>query len=151
MAQLWNKKRSLILSIWAVRILLVALFAAMVGLPYLISMYLEYAERPDTLLVPTLISLYLVAIVALILLLSLGRLLSNIKRDEVFIEENVKILRLISWCCIAIAALFTLISIEFIFSLIIAVAAVFIGLILRVLKNVFAIAVELKTENDYTI
>ena len=35
--------------------------------------------------------------------------------------------------------------------LIVSAAAAFVGLILRVVKNVFAEAVRLKDENDYTI
>ena len=57
----------------------------------------------------------------------------------------------ISWCCFAVAIIFALLGIAYLFSLIVTVAALFIALILRVLKNVFSIAVELKAENDYTI
>ncbi len=151
MAEFWNGKKSLILSVWTVRILIVALFVAMVALPHLISEYLDYAGRPNSLLAPTLVALYLTAIAAMIVLFSLQRLLYNIRQDEVFVPENVRILRLISWCCFAVALIFALLSIAYLFSLVIAVAALFIALILRVLKNVFSIAVELKAENDYTI
>lgn len=151
MAGIWSGKKSLVLSLWTVRILIVALFAVMIALPHLITEYLDYAGRPDSLLAPTLVALYLVAVIALVVLFSLQRLLYNIKLDEVFTPENVRILRLLSWCCFAVAVIFALLGIAYLFSLLIAAAAVFIALILRVLKNVFSIAVELKAENDYTI
>ena len=49
------------------------------------------------------------------------------------------------------ALIFALLGVAYLFSLLVTVAALFVALILRVLKNVFSIAVELKAENDYTI
>lgn len=48
---------------------------------------------------PMIITLYLAAAVALVIVTALDRLLSNIRHDKVFIPANVKILRLISYCC----------------------------------------------------
>lgn len=53
MAEFWNGKKSLILSVWTVRILTVALFVVMVALPHLISEYLDYAGRTHCLPPPS--------------------------------------------------------------------------------------------------
>lgn len=148
---MWNKDKSLWLSIWTVRALLLALFVGLVFLPHLLSGYLNYTARADALLPPLLTALYASAASALVVLLTLGRLLRNIKNDRIFVSENVKLLRIISWCCFGVAVIFAGIGFVFIFSFIVATAALFFALILRVLKNVFADAVALKAENDYTI
>ncbi|MBQ2868015.1 MAG: DUF2975 domain-containing protein, partial [Firmicutes bacterium] len=74
-----------------------------------------------------------------------------IKNEQVFTDENVSLLRRISWCCF-LAALITLISSRFylVFGLI-GIAAAFMGLILRVVKNVIQQAVIIKAENELTI
>ena len=60
-------------------------------------------------------------------------------------------LRIISWCCFGIAALFFVLTFFRMLALIITFAAALFGMIMRVLKNVFELAVELRQENDFTI
>ena len=81
----------------------------------------------------------------------LHRLLRNISEEEVFIQENVRSLRIMSWCLIAAALVYLVGSLFDWYLVVFAAAAAFVGLILRVVKNVFAQAVELKNENDFTI
>ena len=144
---MWTKTKSLTLSLWVVRIFMVVLVAAVFFLPSL----LEFSVRPDSMLGPLLMALYSSAIPAGIILWFLNKLLSNIRRDDVFIEGNVHCLRVISWSCFAVGVIYLILGISFPFSLLIGIAATFIWLILRVLKNVFAQAVVIKAENDYTI
>lgn len=94
---------------------------------------------------------YLCAVFAFTALFYLNRLLKNIAEDRIFIEENVKILRILSWCCYFVGIVMAIYSFEAYPFIIIAAAAAFFGLIIRVLKNVFAKAVEIKEENDATI
>ena len=96
---------------------------------------------------PMIITLYLAAAVALVI----DRLLSNIRHDKVFIPANVKILRLISYCCFAVSVIFIYFSFIRPFAWLVVIAAAFFGLILRVIKNVFEQAIILKEENDFTI
>jgi hypothetical protein len=81
----------------------------------------------------------------------LDRLLANIKKKEVFIVKNVKYLRRISWCCFVVAALLLTGAYSTFLLFLMAVAAAFMGLILRVVKNVIEQAVIIKEENDLTI
>lgn len=94
---------------------------------------------------------YFCAVLAFTALFYLNRLLKNIAEDRIFIEENVKILRILSWCCYFVGITMAVYSLEAYPFVIIAAAAAFFGLIIRVLKNVFAKAVEIKEENDATI
>ena len=97
------------------------------------------------------ITLYLAAAVALVIVTALDRLLSNIRHDKGFIPANVKILRLISYCCFAVSVIFIYCSFIRPFAWLVVIAAAFFGLILRVIKNVFEQAIVIKEENDFTI
>ncbi len=94
---------------------------------------------------------YTCAVLAFTALFHLNRLLRNIKEERLFVDENVKILRILSWCCYLVGIVLAVYSIWAYPFVVIAAAAAFFGLIIRVLKNVFAKAVELREENDGTI
>jgi hypothetical protein len=94
---------------------------------------------------------YAFCVPALVALFSLDRMLAAIRRGEVFTQSNVRILRILSWSCFAAATALLAGSLVSIVFAVIALIAAFFGMILRVVKNLFAAAVELKTENDYTI
>lgn len=99
-------------------------------------------------------NLYVAMIPAYLALFTLSRLLKNIKADEIFIEKNVSYLRILSYCCFAETLIFLCLSILLGVSftiLMLSFAAAFFGLILRVIKNVFDKAIEIREENDYTI
>lgn len=82
-------------------------------------------------------------------LFSLDRLLANIRKKDVFINRNVKHLRVISWCSFAVSVILFISGVYYLLFLLIAVAAAFFGLILRVVKNVIEQAVAIKNENDF--
>lgn len=81
----------------------------------------------------------------------LYRLLRNLSVGRVFVTANVRCLQIISWCCFAAAAVFLFSSFYWIRWVVLFAAAVFGGLILRVVMNVFAAAVALQDEQDLTI
>ncbi len=81
----------------------------------------------------------------------LHRLLRNLRRERVFEQENVTLLRAISWLCIAVGVVTLVSGFYYTSFFLVAAAAAFCGLIVRVVKNVFEQAIEIKTENDYTI
>lgn len=98
-----------------------------------------------------LLSFYTLLLPAVTALVCLYRLLSNISQDEIFVRSNVQNLRRISWACY-LAAFISLVSVSYYRPFVVlAAAAGFMGLILRVVKNVFAEAVAIKEENDFTI
>lgn len=74
---------------------------------------------------PMIITLYLAAAVALVIVTALDRLLSNIRHDKVFIPANVKILRLISYCCFAVSVIFIYFSFIRAFAWLVVIAAAF--------------------------
>ena len=96
--------------------------------------------------------LYICSIPAYAVLWDLRRLLKNITADRVFVPENVRYLRRISWCCIAAAAVTAAGAvIEWPSLVLITAAAGFMALIVRIVKNVFERAIAMKDELDLTI
>ncbi len=84
-------------------------------------------------------------------LVSIIKLLKNVLKDRIFTESTVKTLRIISWCCAYVCAVS---FVSFFFNrlfIIFSLGAGLMMLILRVLKNVMAKAVEIKNENEFTI
>lgn len=153
---MWNKTKSLQLSIILVRVFFVLIILLMCCVPVITQWYdAVYGEGVGLLdgavAIPLSVCLYLAAVCGLVCLWALHKLLMNLKKEEVFIPQNCKCLRIISWCCLLAALPFFAFGFWRSLSFIVALAAGFFGLILRVLKNVFDKAVELQEENDYTI
>lgn len=155
---MWNNNKSLFLSrvltIAAAGVaVFVAFFIPTIADWYQYMMTVEAAGILDreTMFIPMCISLYVCDALALAALWNLHVLLGNISRDEVFVPKNTSCLRRISWICMAagvVCIIFGLWSSIFAF---VGMVAIMFGLIMRVLKNVFEKAVEIKSENDFTI
>ena len=147
---LWSRNKSVLLSLVCTRIIIV-LALLLAGLLIFATWY-----WPDTVHgynTFTLTITYLCFCVpAFGALLALDRLLHAIRKEEVFTAGNVRCLRIISWCCFGAGAIL-LVGTVFLSNdlIIIAVLAAFFGIVMRVVKNLFAAAVALKAENDYTI
>lgn len=82
---------------------------------------------------------------------NIRRILKNVLADTVFSPDTVKLLRRLSWCCafVALVCFITTYFCHIFFTF--TIGAAFMTLILRVLKNVIACAVEIKEENELTI
>lgn len=155
---MWNRKRSVKLSISVCLIFLGVLTAGLFFAPWFVETWFSVYRGWDKdggamkeMLTLFNLCFYPCAVFAYLTLYSLLRLLFNIKKDEIFIENNVKYLRRISWCCFAVALITLVGGIFYIPFCFIAVAAAFVGLMLRVVKNVMQNAVEIKSENELTI
>ena len=172
---MWNAKRSVVLSVVCTKIVIGAVFAVMAALPVfllvqsdvffqpLVELFLP-AGLPGIILLPV---FYLTCIPVLMAFFNLCGLLKAVKGREVFVPANVRRLRTISWACFLVAFLFLATDLIWAFCsedgqasfridplllfFAMAVLSAFMGLILRVVKNVFEAAVQLKTENDLTI
>ena len=99
----------------------------------------------------TLIAVYIMDVLAYTALLLLYRLLCNIHKSKVFTLENVKYLRLLSWCCFIASFVCFILTFYYLPFVLLVTGSAFMALILRVVKNVFTEAIEIKQENEYTI
>lgn len=148
----WNKNKSVKLSQFCVALFMVLLAAVCLFAPQLCRLLIRLRRWDVQLKLPLfLASVYLSAVPAAAVLWALWRLLRNIGAGAVFIAENTALLRLVSWCCIAAGLVYLASALYYMPFLVLSAAAAFVGLMLRVVKNAFAEAVDLKQENDYTI
>lgn len=149
---MWNSEKSIGLSkafIWIfLGLLVILLFSAST----VVSYFIEFS-RADLSTVKALFvwTIYIGSIPAMVLLVSLLKLIRRIECGDVFTHENVKLLRHISWSCFS----GTLVACTSMFYyapwIFIAIASAFMGLVVRIIKNAFSQAVALKEEVDYTI
>ncbi len=146
-----SQKSSTVISLVLCWTALGLIVAAAVLLPSVLSALMRIFEKPAEHYAPVLTLLYVALLPALVADGALLQLLSLVRRDEVFCSVSIACLRALSWCCFAEAVLFAVLGYYFITSLIVAAAAAFLGVVLRVVKNVIAQAAEIKAENDYTV
>ena len=146
-----KEKRSIAITSALIKVAIVLCAAALFLMPYAAKMYEQISFQRDNVTVRLLITFYVCAAFGFVILFVLNKLIKNIGSEKVFIDENVKLLKILSYCCFAIAVV-TLIFARFrILVFVITFAAAFIGLILRVIKNCFTEAIRLREENDFTI
>lgn len=148
---MWNSCKSVYLSSICTKAVIILVIGFIIFASNIVSSYVDYTDKNPEIIIPLIITVYACCVPALIALLCLDRLLSNIKKEEVFIYKNVKYLRLISWCCFAVSIIFVISGFYYILFVMMAIVAAFFGLILRVVKNVIEQAIIIKDDYDYTI
>lgn len=114
--------------------------------PYLMHMPTETVGRAVVLVI-----LYLILLVGGVAGVLMLRLLRLVQRESVFTEISVATLRGVSWCCVLAGVLFAVLGWYFPLAPAVGFVAVFVGLCLRVMKNVLEEATILKSENDLTV
>ena len=146
---MWDDRKSLSLSKCCVIFFMAMLLACAVYAPWAFSgRFLRALSGNKALFLSTVYAGFLPAAALLVCLYILLRRLSA---GRVFVRENTDCLRHISWCCFADAAISLLSSLYWFPWFAVGVAAAFMGLIVRVVKNVVGRAVALQDEADYTI
>ena len=173
---MWNPEKSIKLSLICTKFVIIFILLGTAACPFFVWQLAEAAPWiPGWVVVYFnnipwaifLVAFYLTCVPVLIAFFRLHGLLSAVSAGEIFIPENVRRLRVISWSCISVSLIFLATFIAFWavdasspvrthFSLMIlllgmAVIIAFIGVLIRVMKNVFETAVTLKDENDFTI
>lgn len=155
---MWNRKKSVYLSIAVCVIVSVILALLLVVGPMLFRWFMtQYRgfSAEDVKLIRLVkvfcFTFYPCAVFAGLILYSLLRLLFNIRSGNVFISNNVRFLFIVSWCCFGIAIITFIAGFFYMPFFFVTAAGGFTGMLLRVLKNVMQNAVELRAENELTI
>lgn len=147
---MWNKSRSIFLSSLLVKTMFVLLIISAFLIPTVVKWYSK-TNSEENMFMPLLITLFFSLIPAFILIVSLNNLIKNIYDEKIFEVVNVTYLRIISWCCFFVTIIYGVFGFFKPLAFIICFASAFFGLIIRVIKNVFDKAIEIREENDYTI
>ena len=151
---MWTRHRSVTLSVWCTSVMIALMVLTGIALPFTLWNGLWVGDvvirggRTVMMILPV---YYCFCVPAFVALASTYRILANIKRGLVFDASNVRLLRLISWAALAGGAICVAgapISLAF---LAVGLVCGFVGVVMRVVKNLIAAAVDLKTENDLTI
>jgi len=155
---LWNSKRSIILTKFCILALMLVSVIMMFCGKYLISRFLILTggakidiSNEFSFYIITFIS-YILGILALLTLFCMLKFIVNLENDLVFVPQNIKWLRFISYGCLSAGLLLIIATVVYhkLF-LVLSLAALFMMLIVRVIKNAFEQAVEMKEELDLTI
>ncbi len=94
---------------------------------------------------------YLLIVVVMAADIMLFILLLRVRKGLVFTPQSTELIRGIAWSCFLLGAVFLCLGVYFTLAFIPAFAAMFLGLCLRVTKNVLEEATEIKSENDLTV
>lgn len=154
-----NKNKSIRLTHFMVR----SFYAVIAAVALLLVFLHEWLGSSLYFFVP----LYVTLPVGLAALVCLDELLQNIKKNIVFDKSNIKLLSALSICCFLASAIaiisfvvmiiqnwnddFWFLALLYVIFPIMGIGEIFVGLIVRVVKNAFEKAVEIKDENDLTI
>ena len=151
----WDEHKSIVLTRYVVALAIVVGAGMTVCGPWLVQWLMAthtLAHTGPAVEGALLVLGYLCAALAFWMLFNLYRFLRRLEQGQVFVPQTVQALRRISWCCTWAAVLCLpagiWIYLPFVF---LAVAAGFMALLVRVLKNAFEQAVRMKDELDYTI
>jgi len=146
---------------FAVRLCYVLLAAAVIAFPVLMKAqegdwyyFVMIAVHGRYLIYP----FYAVVPLGYAALICLDKLLGNIKKDIVFDEKNIKLLNLITVCCLlaAVVGAVSFVVIAFMYKsietvILLAFGEGFMALVVRVVRNIMKKAIELKEDNDLVV
>ncbi len=150
-----SNRQSVNLSLVISVVFFVLCVAGAFAMPFLLGLFVEMRGISYVISTGQFIFILIVAylILALFILadILLFKLLQRVKHGAVFTPKSVALIRGVSWCCLAASLLFCCVGIFFYICFAIGLAGIFLGLCLRVTKNVIAEATEIKSENDLTV
>ena len=147
----WTKDRSITLSIVCISIFAAILLAADIFCYRLTAWFISLRGMHWQQGVGMMVTVYVCSVFAWITLYELLRLLRALRRGEVFVDGNVRAMRVVSWCCAGVCIVCLVSVIWYLPFVFVAIAAGFMCLIVRIVKNVFQQAIAMKDELDLTI
>ncbi|MBQ9121113.1 MAG: DUF2975 domain-containing protein [Clostridia bacterium] len=153
-----SKKYSLYLSMGVAAVFLVVCVAGGLFMPRIMETLVRLHDTMHgyaTLAAHDIVVLYLVAYTALAIAVLadslLFVLLLRVRRELVFTHASIALIRAISWCCFLVGLAFAAVGIYFRVAWCVTLLAAFLGLCVRVVKNVIEEATAIKSENDLTV
>ncbi len=147
----WNENKSVRLSQGCVLLFAALLLLLDVFCHAAVRWFIRLRGMPWQTGIFMMVTIYLCSVFGWLLLWKLWRLLRNIRAQVVFDSQNVALLRAVSWCCVGAGLICLASSVYYLPFLAIAVAAAFMALIVRIVKNVFEQAILMKDDLDLTI
>lgn len=140
-----------VVTLWATRLVAAVIFVLLFTLPLLLDWYSQFRVLLDLERTALTIAFYCCAVVVFIALWNMDALLRSIRAGQVFIQENVRRIRSIQWCC-GVTALICVPAAACYYPLVFMVVVMgFLCLVVSVVCRVMNAAVTIREENDLTI
>ncbi len=136
---------------WCCRILALVVIVMIFAFPTVLGWFRLLRHLTDTACTVVMAGFYLCVPVVLFALWTMDRLVENILKKQVFVTENVCFIRRIRWCCAGISGLCIVPSWYYPPLALMVIIMAFLALVVSLVKNVMAAAVELREENDLTV
>lgn len=143
---LWTR-----VALWVNRIICLVLLVLLPTLPKLLDWYSSFRTLTQKEYLSILIAFYCCAVATAVALWNLDKLLRNILAGKVFVKKNVACIRRVQWCCGSISLLCLAPAFVYLPLIFMVVIMAFLCLVVCVVAQVMAAAVEIREENDLTI
>lgn len=147
-----NYEKSARVTLYANRGVFVVMVVLLLCFPILVERYhLHFRALSDAERSAIIGGFYGCSVWVLRALWKMDRLLRNILTQKLFIDENVKCIDAVRWCCMGVSLICLLASFGFPSLLFLSVIMAFLSLVVSVVCQVMRSAVELREENDLTV
>ena len=139
-------------TLYANRAVAALMLVLLVCFPILTEMYhREYRPLSSAERTAILSAFYVSSVAVMLALWHMDRLLRNILKAILFTLENVRHIRIVRWCCLAVALISLCAAFGFPSLLFLATIMGFLSLVVTVVGQVMKAAVEIREENELTI
>lgn len=143
-------KKSILISKILCYIIYAAITLATVGIPFFVKLIFG-SIGAEALIPKATAMLYFSLPPALTATVFLHRLLVNISAENIFTEENIRIIGILAVCCAFVGVLYLAFTFAFRTMILVSFAAFFFCVMLTVIRSVFCAAYLIKQENDLTV
>lgn len=144
-------KVSATVTLWVNRVIFLAVTALVFLLPYLMDLYIQARPLDSNAQRAIFLAYYACTPVVLFALWNIERLIRNILAGEVFVRHNARRISRLRWCCLLVSLICLPATFFYLPLIFMVVIMGFLGLVVSVVANVMAAAVEIREENDMTI
>lgn len=139
------------ITLWAIRSVDGILVALLFTMPTLLRLYAAFRLLTVEAFYAVLVAFYCCAVVAGLALLRMDRLIRNILHGQVFIRENVRLIRQVRWCCAGVSLLCLPAAVRYMPLFFVVVIMGILCLVVSVVADLMDAAVTLQEENDLTV
>ena len=146
-----NSKLSAKFTFWCNRFIALVVVALIFFFPNLMDWFEEVRPLGERRITAIIIGFYLCLPVVLYALWCIDRVVTNVLKKDVFVEQNVRYIRRLRWCCAGVSLLCIPVAFFYMPLIFMVVIMAFLALVISLVKNVMAAAVELREENELTI
>ena len=144
-------KISATVTLWVNRAIFIAVVALCFLLPWLMDLYIKARPLDSDAQKAIFLAYYACTPVVLFALWNIEWLVRRILAGDVFIPNNVRRISRLRWCCLLVSLICLPATFFYLPLLFMVVIMGFLGLVVSVVANVMAAAVEIREENDMTI